>query len=333
MYQNYLAYRAAWKDADQTLPSVPLNLDLELSSLCDLRCPFCFVPDPEFDKYIKAPALDGKIRARFMPQKMALDLIDQAATLGIPALKFNWRGEGTLHPDFSYIVWYASQKRCFHDLMVNSNFNFNGSTTTGIMLTTKLMVSLDSTVPELHAKMRVGADFDRVIANIRYAIERNHPNLWIRRVRSKINQDEDFLAGCRKLFGNTGYKVSEHACFDRNQNQQLSIDATGASPTWADEEMGRVYCGYPSRRLVVTATGTAMPCCLDLKETMVMGNVNIHSIKEIWDGKIMRELRDGLKKNDTGCMSETCRACESWIAYDHANRTLVNDVEMVKVAA
>ena len=38
---SYKLYRKTWNKAYQITPDIPLNVDLELSAICNLRCPFC----------------------------------------------------------------------------------------------------------------------------------------------------------------------------------------------------------------------------------------------------------------------------------------------------
>ena len=109
-----------------------------------------------------------------------LSLIDEAADIGIPALKFNFRGESVLHPDYGDIVEYAAGKivpvcdgafECqdgyctcgsrpaFHDLLANTNGNIPDnrweSSIRGLMACTKVMVSLDSMDAAIYPKVRI----------------------------------------------------------------------------------------------------------------------------------------------------------------------------------
>ena len=110
MYASHKEYRKAWDNAENETPPVPLNVDVEIASLCNLFCNFCFISDGSFDKEIRKPADDGKSKRRLMPKELAFKIIDQSAEIGVPALKFNWRGEATIHPDYSEIIQYARNK-------------------------------------------------------------------------------------------------------------------------------------------------------------------------------------------------------------------------------
>jgi radical SAM protein with 4Fe4S-binding SPASM domain len=309
-----------------------MNLDLELASLCNLKCPFCFWGEGKFNAQ-----MFGK--KKLMPTEMALRLIDDAAALGIPALKFNWRGESTIHPDFSVILKHARSwkrpirfdhkcdldcvregdqhfaKPAFHDLLVNTNANCKDHAIDGLMAATKVMVSLDSVVPEIYKVMRVGGDLSRAIEIVRELIRRGHPNLWIRRVIANENRDEPFKMQVDELFGGKGYRVADHFCFSRNGDSCR----VGETP-WTTE---RVYCGYPSQRIMVASDGTAYPCCVDFNGDMPMGNVRDRDLLSLWNGPELGRLRRELRGNTL--TSETCRKCTSWMAYKDPRREYVQD--------
>ena len=346
IYPTKESYREAWARAYEETPPVPLNIDIELASLCNLRCPFCFIPDPNFEKFITQKADDGQGLRRLMPKEMAFRLIDEAAAIGVPALKFNWRGESTLHRDYAEIVQYARGKRigtdrhrtsapgrisiheyskpAFIELLANTNANCPDAAIDGLMACTKVMVSMDSMDAAIYPLMRVGGKLERAKEVVSELVRRGHPNVWVRRVKTKANEQEDFFYAVKKEWGDK-VKTSEHFCFDRNAtqtNEVVGCDHDSGTP--------RKYCGYPSQRIVITSAGYAYPCCIDLHETMRVGNANNQSILEIWNGSKMRELRSNLRLLKPEAWSNTCKNCESWMSYDAPQRESVQDKEIVR---
>lgn len=330
MFKTYQEYRDAWARAYTEESLIPLNVDIELASLCNLRCPFCFWGNGAFNA-----AMQGK--KKLMPTELAMRLIDDAAVIGVPALKFNWRGESTIHPEFSLILKHARgwkrpirfdhvcgidcdrdgvehrAKPVFHDLLVNTNANCKDHALDGLMAATKVMVSLDSVRPGTYKVMRAGGDLSRATEVIRELIRRGHPNLWIRRVIANENKAENFKAEVDAIFGGFGYKVAEHYCFDRNAD----------SSHMGERSSGRVYCGYPSQRIMVASDGACYPCCVDYDGTMPMGDVRYENLLEIWNGEKFRTLRRELREGKlTG---PACRDCTSWVSYQAPQREYVHD--------
>jgi len=351
VYQTYESYREAWTQSSLVDPPIPLNVDIELASLCNLTCPFCFISDGSFDEMIKQKDEDGKSRRRLMPKKMAFKIIEQAAELGVPALKFNWRGESTLHPDYSEILKYSSNQfsvKCghagsphkgrewvnnklgsgisdlagafadmrpmFHELLVNTNANCSKKALPGLMAATKVMVSLDSMDHNTYKIMRRGGDLQKAKEVIWNLVMQGHKNVWVRRVMTKDNEHEDFYGDVRKEWGDQVH-ISEHYCFDRNEAESHEVVT--------ENHDSRQYCGYPSVRLVVAASGMVYPCCIDLHQEMPLGDINKESLKDIWNGDKIKVLRKELREGTF--QSNICKNCQSWMAYKSPKREFVQD--------
>lgn len=296
---NYRDYRKAWDNAGKTTPPMPLNVDIELSSVCNLLCPFCFIANPEH-----------KQSKRFMDLDLAIKTINEAHKLGVPAIKYNWRGEATLNPNFTRIAEYAASLD-FHERLINTNGNFGPHALDGLMACTKVMFSLDSTIESTYNQIRVGGDLLKVLNNISQLSKAGHKNIWVRRVISDMNWDEDFDGNVKRIFGNS-VKVSEHYCFDRVKKQK--------APT------KRVYCGYPSQRLVVAVDGSIYPCCVDYDCTMQVGMAP--ALDVAWKSMQMTSLRKVLKTKDPRNFPKTCKGCNSWMSYQSPKRAYVQDREI-----
>ena len=336
------SYRKAWDEAYTQDPPVPLNLDIELASTCNAACPFCLYGDRDWNQSMLEPDWDGGKKRRLMPKEMAFQLIDEAARLGIPAIKFNFRGESLLHKDYGDIVEYARGKihdpegwarfgsvaggrageYKFYDLIANTNGNAPeanwDSAIRGLMACTKVAISLDSLIPETYAKVRPKLSLESACRTIDELVRRGHPDLWVRRVVCKSNKDEPFVAEARARWPN-GVRVSEHAAFDRSHYAREEL--TGEDHlTWE-----RTYCGYPSQRIVLEASGRYVPCCIAWSGEFDAGTWPGLSLKDYWASEwrrnLAQELRAGVFKNDK------CQNCTSFLAYKRPERAFVQDVE------
>lgn len=336
IYPTSQSYREAWAKAYTHDPEVPLNVDIELASTCNARCTFCLYGDNDWFKSMQEKDWDGGNKKRLMPRELAFKIIDQCADIGVPALKFNFRGESLIHPDYGDIVEYAaSQKKfigsfgylgyqwecVFKDLLANTNGNIpdrvRESGLRGLMACTKVMISLDSMDPDIYPKVRVGLSLEDAKQTIDDLVALGHPNLWIRRVACKSNKDEDFV-GAVKARWPKGVQVSEHAAFDRNHLSKEEVVEEDHS-TWE-----RTYCGYPSQRIVIEASGRYSACCIAWEGELSGGAFPQMSLMDYWNSAWRKKLAFELRNNRF--TSPKCSACTSYMSYKRPERDFVQDV-------
>ena len=90
--KEYKKYRDDWSNLPkkQIVRDYPLCVDLELSSICNLKCPMCYTITDEFKKKVNAT------RMNFDLYKKVIDEIAHK----VPAVRLSFRGEATLHKNF-----------------------------------------------------------------------------------------------------------------------------------------------------------------------------------------------------------------------------------------
>ena len=92
----------------------------------------------------------------------------------------------------------------------------------------------------------------------------------------------------------------------------LAPDPFGAEPPAAptgDPELAghAVPCRSPYQSVVILYDGRVFGCCHPLAhQRMELGNLNQQSFEEIWNGRLWRNLRAGMK---TGDVPQLCRSC------------------------
>jgi radical SAM protein with 4Fe4S-binding SPASM domain len=68
-------------------------------------------------------------------------------------------------------------------------------------------------------------------------------------------------------------------------------------------------CDWPLETIVITMKGNVVPCCNDYFETEVVGNVENHSLREIWCNKRSQRFRSALSHGDRSA-SKLCLQCD-----------------------
>ncbi len=100
--EEYTAYRNNWSKfpKEQIVNEYPLLVDIELASLCNLKCPMCYTITDEFKEKVNAKLVDFELYKK---------IIDEISGK-VPALRLSLRGESTLHPKFIECIKYAKDK-------------------------------------------------------------------------------------------------------------------------------------------------------------------------------------------------------------------------------
>src|SRR3990167_4604111 len=110
-------YRNKWKLAGHGLysPDYPIDVTIELAGICNGRCVYCPVT-PNYKK------LESIFPIGIMKEYLFKKIIDEieGKTLSV---KFQYRGESTLHPQFNDFCDYVSKKD-FIERMINTNGNY-----------------------------------------------------------------------------------------------------------------------------------------------------------------------------------------------------------------
>ncbi len=269
----------------------PLCLDLELAAICDLACPYC---------YRQTYVTPDKV----MPKKLAFELIDQASDMGIPSIKFNWRGEPLLNPFIHEIIAYAKKKGII-DTMINTN-----ATQLTREMSIKLIdagldhiiFSFDGGTKKTYEKNRIGRFrknyFEDVYENIRrfndIKVEKNSAFPW-----SKIqmiltpdaySEQQEFI----NLFKDCVDEVIVNQYTERGgEIKQLSkvdiakfenkINQNGMSYDTPFMKLSsgeimiskkRLPCKQPFQRMLVTYDGRVSMCCYDWGSMYTIGFVS-----------------------------------------------------------
>ena len=305
---RFLAYRAKWNFVAKYdyVPSFPIHLDIETTEECNLKCVMC------------VHGITGVKNTGMIDMGFARQTIDQAAAGGTKSIKFNWRGEPALHKGLEELVAYAKQKGIL-EVQINTN---------GIPFTRKraealidagldrIIFSMDGATKETYERIRVKASFDKLMSNIkmfheiREAKGRKRPFIRIQMVKMRDNQNEvdQFL----EMWKGIADDIAVKDVTDRGQGGQLHV---GDQIT-----TGRRRCNQPWQRMIVARDGKVFPCCSDWDRTYEIGDANRDSLKSIWKGKPMEDLR---QINREGRLNETdpCKNCFVITSYEWRKMT------------
>jgi radical SAM protein with 4Fe4S-binding SPASM domain len=308
-FLNFQKYRIKYLFGKHLPLTVPVDMMLELASSCNMRCSYCYHADPTHLPFTRG----------LMDRDLAMEAICEAADIGVNSLKFNFRGEGTLHPNYTEITTYAKSRSSgstFIDRLCNSNFKIVPSRREdifhGLATLTKVKVSYDSFIKEVFETQRTGGNHALTTENI--DLFYNHPariksetKIVIQAVRTKRNANEDIAGESRKRWPEAEISIRDMV------EGRVNKDLTGVV-TRSRDTSGRQPCNQAYVRLIVHHDGRVGCCCPAIANDLLVGDFKEQTLKEVFNGEIARQIRKDLK---TGKAFEKnpCKTCSSFESY------------------
>lgn len=161
----------------------PQQLEIEVTTACNLKCVIC-----EHTYWTERPK--HITLAQF---KAVTDQFPKLRWIGMTGI-----GSGFLNPQYMDMLWYAkTERKCFVEFF--DHFLLMGEDISRELIrigVNKIWVSLESADAESYDKVRVGSNFDKVIANIRGMIRAKRdlrspiPELWFHFIINRHNIDQ-----------------------------------------------------------------------------------------------------------------------------------------------
>lgn len=275
------------------LTDFPLYLLIEPTSICNLRCKMCF----QMDKFFS-----DKKNMGFIDFEFYKNLIDQAVEGGTKALTMASRGEPLLNKQFPQMLDYARGK--FFELKVNTNAMLMDEKMSHKLLEndiTDLVFSIDSAEKAQYEGIRVGANFDTVVQNIskfNEIREKYYPKSKIvTRISGVKSSDEQDMEKFTTFWSQFVDEVAYVNCINRKDsynNAQTQV---------------KFPCKILWSRMYVWWDGVCNPCDFDYKSNLNLGNAKEKSLKEIWLGEKVQQIREShlLGNRDA---NHPCNVCE-----------------------
>ena len=214
----------------------------------------------------------------------------------------------------------------------------------------KILFSLDAATEGTYSNIRRGGDFKRVLKNIDHFVneikrkEMNNVRLAFQFIVQEENKDEagDFLSYWSRYldekkipfrvssdWGWGNFEDNHFAIFfraldgsdeEREKNNQLHREVVSQLIPQAKPKNGGaskpVYphpCSSLFRSPFIQWNGEVSVCCADSAMTIKAGDFNKQSLKEIWHGRTITDMRLAHILGDSSHFTMRCRSCSQWL--------------------
>jgi radical SAM protein with 4Fe4S-binding SPASM domain len=291
----YWKNREEWEEypRKQYVADYPLLIDMELSTICNLKCPFCYTITDEFAE---------KVSRRFMDFELVKKIIDEIAGK-VFAVRLSLRGEPTLYPQFIEVIKYAKQ----NGIKEISTLT-NGSKLTVDFFCECQQAGLDwitmsvDGIYEEYEKNRMPLKFNFVYNNLK-AIKNIKDKLGIVKPVIKIQSVWSAIKENPSEFYTVMSEVSDLLAFNPliDFNHVTPLDKIPYEPSFS--------CPQLYQRLTIGSDGSALLCANDENGEYISGDINKETVYQIWHGEQLNHARK-LHQNPDGFKEiNVCKKC------------------------
>jgi radical SAM protein with 4Fe4S-binding SPASM domain len=322
--------RLSLSDKTTRVPGLPSVLDIEPTTVCNLKCKMCQVPLGYFGDHHLSFEDFRRILAQF-PH--------------LVRIKLQGMGEPFLNKDIFKMISHAGSR----DIVVCT-------TTNGVPVSEtmarkilesgldEIYFSVDGATSETFESIRTGARFDRVITNLRQLVEMKGNSkkpligVWFVSLKENTRELPDLVRLCSKI-GVQRLAVQLDLCYWgkddlREKIEEYELEANEKDRYLREAERlaeehklefiiqeeklapGKM-CDWPWYSAYITAEGKVVPCCLIADAKLInMGDLGKEQIKDIWNGAAYQAFRKSLIDGNIpdycrNCFPETDRSPES----------------------
>ncbi len=289
----YLASRYLLRKTDCNMP--PLRMGVELTNNCNLECIMC----PRGGMSRKIGNMDIAAFKR---------VIDQGKQ-GLEMVSLQDAGESTLNPGLAEMIRYCKKNGVRTLLSTNATL-LRGKLAEDLVSSglDYIIFALDGATKETYEKIRIGADYDAVVSNIKnFITEKKRRNVRLFCTLQCIYMDdtEKEIRQFVRMWNIPGVDAVRirqitHGVDtgDPKQNKYSNIDY-------------KLPCYWLWSDPYVKWDGTVVPCCQDVNADYVLGNIIDKPMSEIWNCQKMQDLRNMHLKGGIGLVP-LCKNCNMY---------------------
>ncbi|MBU0468971.1 MAG: radical SAM protein [Candidatus Omnitrophica bacterium] len=267
------------------------RLVVEISNACNLKCSMC-------------PRNNMERKVEFMTPKVFESIIkDNKETLEFVSL--NGYGEPLMHPDLSKFLNICKKYKIKSGISTNCTLlDENRSKELLEDPPDQIILAIDGATSKSYEKVRVGANFDIVINNVKRFLDMRKEYkkkpfvvlqcIYLTETKSQINQFKELFKGYH---------------YDAIRIRQLTH--SGRDRSDSDYSNPMCSCSWIWNEPMILSDGTVVPCCQDVNGVLKLGNIFNDPLSKLWNTGSINSLREKHSSN----MRKTINLCEQCNMY------------------
>ncbi|TVM04137.1 MAG: hypothetical protein CV087_01705 [Candidatus Brocadia sp. WS118] len=320
-HENFLKYKKSSRCAK--IDYMPIKLDIENVSRCNLKCDMCQVSSWE--------SLKRGADMTFEDFKRILD-----EQFGLIELKIQGMGEPFLGKDFIRMVEYASRKNIWVRTSTNATVldrkeNYKRIIDAGI---DEVQISVDGTTKDTYERIRGNADFEVMMKNCKRinrhcdSLEIDKTRMWVLLQKDNRKELHHFPAFARELgFKRVAIILDVHGWGNdqlTDKNTQKKVAYLGEEDVekllenardlginvtfWdiSDKYSQTNLCPWPFERAYISSDKKVVPCCMIANPDTFNFGILDNTFEDIWNSQRYVQFRQA---HLSGKVPGVCKYC------------------------
>ncbi len=280
-----------------TYSIAPTMIFLGITNKCNMKCDYCFQSEENKDIF-------GHREQGFMNEETFTNFLNQIDGW-VSYISINLFGEPTIHPKLKNWI------KLLHDRNIRLNIITNGKKLSDELIKSIVINKVErisfSLEVESYNSIRIGANFEEVISNIKKLINERgnstYPIISVQSVKSSLITDKEYIKHENYL---------KHIGVNEVNFSEIK-NWSGEIKTGDNLMEGAIInkCEYPWTTMTVDWDGAVTSCCEDFSIKNQYANLNKSHLKMIWKSEEIKKLRKYLIKNDVTELKENtgCHNC------------------------
>ena len=267
---------------------LPLNTPyvsyMEPSGFCNFKCKFC-------PHYLDPDALIKDTMELKTFLKIIKDIEEFPQSLMV--LRFIGTGEPLLNKNLPIFCRIAQKSRKISRLELTTNASLLNSKIVSAICPylDKIIISIEGLNDESNLEFAgTCIKFNKIVDNIRQLYESSGKcEIYIKIHSSAIRNQSD-----KDLFLGTFLPISDKAFIENLVDLWPEAESELASKSdarYGGGVISKKVCAQIFKSMMINANGDVVPCCVDFKRKLMIGNVMSQSLFSIWKPDSLRELR------------------------------------------
>jgi len=314
LYTSY--HLSRWRGAPNQ-KGLPSTVSIEPTTACNLRCPECPSGLRSFTRKT------GNLKEDFF--RKTIDELHRE----LMYLIFYFQGEPYINPNFLDMVKYAADRNIYTITSTNGHFlNDENARKTIASGLDRMIISLDGTTQEVYEQYRKEGNIDTVLAGARNMVrlkkelgsrkpylifqflvvgpnEHQIPDLY--RIAKEVGVDEVKLKTAQIYDFAQG-----HPLIPKNEKYARYKKLADGSYAIKNELLNQCWKLWHS--CVITWNGKVVPCCFDKDASHLMGDLNNHTMREIWKDDAYASFRNQIfrGRSEIDICNNCTEGCKVW---------------------